>query len=1295
MVARTDNAYTAQTPQAEPAPEALLFDQTVNTEVAQAVSPGMPEGTSWTGRPPQRQEDLNFKFFDERTGQTVTVTQPLWKDDNWNLGGYFTVDTQGNRHNIDAWSPAAAHGQNARQVVLKLVNEGLIDLRNVSIVQTHRQMFGGDGGVYWIPTARQTREDGTALFHAQRAAQIPTDSARTIQPNDNPEFARGYRDAELGDRVLAGYALFQTSLAIAGTVVAPINTARIQGRGNFEVVNPNTGQRLRVSSDPRTGGVQGTLYDRNGVPLASQTTVGRDFNRTVTVTPNGGNVTPNVNPGALVRTTPQSTVAPRAVAPGAVVAERPLTVAGTPITIRSETVGGTPNFTAIYGGRQVPLPGATSFEQASQQVTTLASQGNLPGIRTSGPVITDSTLSLSSGGQNYQFTIRNTQNNGQSAYTVHYRIGGQDQTFQLDGARNLSEASQQVTSAFNNGALPGIVSGGPTVTDSPLTLSRGGQNFGVTIRNTQDNGQSLYTARYRIGRQDHEYSLPGARNLTEASQQVTNALNTGALPGISSYTQSPLTLTADGKSYRVTIENIQIGKQPNYSVSYRIGGEDHAFTLPGARNLSEASQQVTSAFNNGNLPGLTRPQPQQTAPAPQETGSVGAMSANDTPQPSLTPEEIASASDLTQRFPSLSEARDYAETRPETEIFKYTDHPGSPEGDDTVYFRGGQEAAPITPSSDQTPDVETPPANIIEPTPNIPLNSNYSFLPDYQVPEPIFPNLDFSQLFQPQAPGALGFPIGGNLQFRDPISGQRFEIAGDNIIARSLPPDITKYYGQIYSGGDVGGIFTNPTANPTDIPIETVERPRISISLGNVATISIWRQQGSGEELRNDITRILRELRQELGGNALNDPNILNRIDSVLRRFLPPSVGYSIAAGGAAGALLNPENWMDPTSAPRISAGEYLEFGNIDALLDNGSVLYNPATKLYSLNVYQNVEGNFVLKVPLEYTLGGRYRTQIPVAPGMSVRAIETTETRRTLTGEINRDLLIAINRGLNDPRNLQIWYDANNPGDSRQVRQINFASRISSRLRLSGNPFNAYQLPQGWTTLQQNLPATLARGGQLVTSEVNGPYTTLFRTWDTSVLPSIPSGIPLVGGFGVRAGNQTVTRYNLDLENMLRGSDLPPPAAIGDVPPAATPRQDVALLATPIAALPSSPEGVYIVTTITSGELRLRYVQGSQFDTIREGLGANEALVILADGTHVKVPKVVARVIASGEILNVSDLATINAFIRGDNPGRNAGLDVIYQVGNEYLPGDDISFETQQRLLNVLLERYGQPRLP
>lgn len=201
----------------------ITTDGDETTLIAQANSADTPESTSWTGRPPQRQEDLSFDFFDPETGQTVRVrNQPLWKDDNWNLGGYFTVDAQGNRHNISAWSPAAASGQNAREVVLGLLQNGGIDPANVTVEQTHRQTMGGDGGVHWIPTARQTRADGLALFHAKRNAQIPTDSNREIRPGDNPEFAQGYRDAELGNNVMNIYAGVQTVVGLAGTVSAPL-----------------------------------------------------------------------------------------------------------------------------------------------------------------------------------------------------------------------------------------------------------------------------------------------------------------------------------------------------------------------------------------------------------------------------------------------------------------------------------------------------------------------------------------------------------------------------------------------------------------------------------------------------------------------------------------------------------------------------------------------------------------------------------------------------------------------------------------------------------------------------------------------------------------------------------------------------------------------------------------------------------------------------------------------------------------------------------------------------------------
>ncbi|MFZ4739484.1 MAG: hypothetical protein ACOYM9_26320, partial [Bradymonadia bacterium] len=228
----------------------------------------------------ERMPDLGFSWVDHNTGRTVQVALPLWKDDNWNLGGYFTVDRNGRRIDIDAWSPAAAHGTRGREVAEGLWRSGAIDPRQVKVSgnATHQLQFGGDGGQYWIPTSRQTREDGAALFRAKQAAVIPTDSSRTLRPDDNAQFAQGYREAEFGNNVLTGLAVTQTVIGFAGSV-----NGAISQRGTTTLVNPTTGQTLKARTDPRTGRLEGTIYDQNGRPLASGTSLGRDFERTVDV----------------------------------------------------------------------------------------------------------------------------------------------------------------------------------------------------------------------------------------------------------------------------------------------------------------------------------------------------------------------------------------------------------------------------------------------------------------------------------------------------------------------------------------------------------------------------------------------------------------------------------------------------------------------------------------------------------------------------------------------------------------------------------------------------------------------------------------------------------------------------------------------------------------------------------------------------------------------------------------------------------------------------------------------------
>jgi hypothetical protein len=200
MSVTTDDSVTAAGAPVEPNQGGAA----TQTLVAQAIAPTTPTGTSWTGRPPQRQQDGDFRFFDDTTGATVRVRLPVWKDDNHNAGGYFTLDRNGKRYSIDAWSPAAALGGRGEATALKLLQGGGIDPRNIEIVPTHRRALGGDGREYWLPVARKTREDGGALYFAMQKAQIPTDGSAWMRQGDLPAFRKGFTDARRGGGFFAG-----------------------------------------------------------------------------------------------------------------------------------------------------------------------------------------------------------------------------------------------------------------------------------------------------------------------------------------------------------------------------------------------------------------------------------------------------------------------------------------------------------------------------------------------------------------------------------------------------------------------------------------------------------------------------------------------------------------------------------------------------------------------------------------------------------------------------------------------------------------------------------------------------------------------------------------------------------------------------------------------------------------------------------------------------------------------------------------------------------------------------------
>ena len=183
--------------------------QTAGGSHAQAMS---PKGSN--GRPAQMQaEGLVAVFFDDREGITYTVRMPLFKDDNWNLGGYFTI-ASGKRVPIEGWSPQAAQGR-GRELIRALLVAGRIDPSLISARRTHERCLGGDGGQHWLPLARQSFRDGQAAYWAYEAARIPTGSA---PKGGSPEFERGWREARTVRSVAAGVAVVSNMLAVAGPV---------------------------------------------------------------------------------------------------------------------------------------------------------------------------------------------------------------------------------------------------------------------------------------------------------------------------------------------------------------------------------------------------------------------------------------------------------------------------------------------------------------------------------------------------------------------------------------------------------------------------------------------------------------------------------------------------------------------------------------------------------------------------------------------------------------------------------------------------------------------------------------------------------------------------------------------------------------------------------------------------------------------------------------------------------------------------------------------------------------------
>jgi hypothetical protein len=228
------------------------------------------------GRPAQPQRGgVSATFFDDRVGVTWTVNLPLYKEDNFNLGGYFT-QTGGRRIPLRGWSPEAARGH-AQQVIPQLVAQGLVGSRQIQARQAHERVFGGDGGQYWLPTAKTTFRDGQAAFRAREAARIPT--AGGPPPCGTAEFNRGWHEARRDDRNLAGVAVASAVLGVAGLGVQALRLPQgytLQGPGGRTLTaswpRGRPGQQTVTLQTPHpAGGVRAGTHAARSAPASRQT----------------------------------------------------------------------------------------------------------------------------------------------------------------------------------------------------------------------------------------------------------------------------------------------------------------------------------------------------------------------------------------------------------------------------------------------------------------------------------------------------------------------------------------------------------------------------------------------------------------------------------------------------------------------------------------------------------------------------------------------------------------------------------------------------------------------------------------------------------------------------------------------------------------------------------------------------------------------------------------------------------------------------------------------------------------
>ncbi len=161
-----------------------------------------------------------------------------------------------------------------------------------------------------------------------------------------------------------------------------------------------------------------------------------------------------------------------------------------------------------------------------------------------------------------------------------------------------------------------------------------------------------------------------------------------------------------------------------------------------------------------------------------------------------------------------------------------------------------------------------------------------------------------------------------------------------------------------------------------------------------------------------------------------------------------------------------------------VNLGSYVKFYDLARSVDSGAILYDPSAPLrsrYRINVTTNEDGQAVLQLPLNITVGSRISvtpTSIPGMPYIGVKAngSQSRSIDTTVSGAINPQFLEALNSGLNSLLSLGAVHEKGMLG-YLETREIIFAPKGS----VPGA--GAYRLPNEWMELQEHLVPPADRG--------------------------------------------------------------------------------------------------------------------------------------------------------------------------------------------------------------------------